>query len=70
MTEIFDSIFHKRYVDGSGVAIDKGEPFVPKNEVRGQTYDDILAEYRAYVGDSEAELPEDIIEGLRKLGKI
>ncbi len=70
MTEQFDSRFHKRYVDGSGVVIDKGEPFVSKNEVRGQTYEEILAEYRAYVGDSKAELPQEVLEELRRQGKI
>ncbi len=69
MTE-FDSIFHKHYVDGSGVVIDKGEPYRPKNEIKGQTYEEILAEYRAYVHDPKAELPEEILEELRKQGKI
>ena len=69
MTE-YDSIFHKRYVDGSGVVIDKGEPYVPKNEVKGQTYEEILAEYRVYVNDPQAELPTEIMGELKRLGKI
>ncbi len=70
MTEIYESAFHKRYVDGSGIVIDKGEPYRPKNEIKGQTYEEILVEYRAYVHDPKAELPVEILEELRKQGKI
>ncbi len=70
MTEQFDSIFHKRYVDGSGVVIDKGAPFVPKNEIKGQTYDELLAEYRTYMNDPKAEFTEEMLVDLRRLGKI
>lgn len=70
MTEIYDSAFHKRYVDGSGIVIDKGVPLPLKNEIKPQTYDEILADYRRYVGDQNAELPEEILAELKKLGKI
>lgn len=42
----------------------------PENKVEPQTYDDILKEYRMYVRDSNAELPAEIIEELKKLGKV
>lgn len=72
MTEkkVFDSNFHRWYVGGEGEVKLSESPFSPKNEVVGQTYNEILAEYRAYVGDSEAQLPQDIMEELRRLGKI
>lgn len=70
MTEIYDSTFHKRYVDGSGIVIDKGAPLPLKNEIKPQTYEEILADYRRYVGDQNAELPEEILGELKKLGKI
>ncbi len=70
MTEIFDSIFHKRYVDGSGVVIDKGVPFTPKNEVKGQTYDELLADYRRYMRNPKAEFTQEMLEELARLGKI
>lgn len=70
MAEQFDSIFHKRYVDGSGVVIDKGTSIVPKNEIRPQSYGDLLAEYRRYMNDPKAEFTQEILEELTKLGKI
>jgi hypothetical protein len=42
----------------------------PENKVEPQTYEDILKEYRMYVKDPQAELPADIMEELRKLGKV
>lgn len=41
----------------------------PENKVEPKSYEDILAEYRWYVRDPKAELPADIVEELRKLGK-
>lgn len=41
-----------------------------ENKVRPQTYEEILALYRAYVHDPEAELPESVLEDLRRLGKL
>lgn len=70
MIDKYDSNFHKRYLDGSGVVIDKGAPYAPKNEIRGQTYEDILAEYRMYMNDPKAEFTEEMLEELRRLGKI
>ncbi len=72
MTEkrVFDSNFHRWYVGGEGEVSLGREPFKPKNEVKGKSYEEVLAEYRVYIGDSEAELPQDIVEELRRLGKI
>lgn len=70
MTEIFDSNFHKRYLDGSGVVIDKGAPYTPRNEIKGQSYEDLLAEYRMYMNDPSAEFTEEMLVELRRLGKI
>lgn len=72
MTEkrVFDSNFHRWYVGGEGEVNLGSEPFKPKNEVMGKSYEDVLAEYRAYVGDSEAQLPQEIMDELRRLGKI
>lgn len=70
MTEIYDSEFHRRYVHGSGEVADKPVLFVPKNEVKGQTYDELLAEYRLYMNDPKAEFTQEMLEELAKLGKI
>lgn len=67
----FDSKFHKFYV-GGGEGVIEDKPFVeiPRQEVRPQTLADVLAEYRAYVKDSKAELPAAIMDELRLQGKI
>lgn len=72
MTEkrVFDSNFHRWYVGGEGEVSMGREPFRPKNEAKGMSYDDVLAAYRAYVRDPEADLPEEILAELRKFGKI
>lgn len=41
-----------------------------ENKVEPQTYEDILKFYRVYVNDPKAELPEEVIEELKKIGKI
>ncbi len=41
-----------------------------ENKIEPQTYEDILKEYRMYVKDPKAELPEELLKELRKLGKI
>jgi hypothetical protein len=41
-----------------------------ENKVEPQTYEDLLKVYRAYMHDPEAEFPEEVLEELRKLGKI
>lgn len=39
-------------------------------EIQPRTLEDILEEYRRYVNDPKAELPEIVLTELRKLGKI
>ena len=41
----------------------------PTNEIRPITFEEILAEYRRYVGDPEAQMPEEMKKQLRDLGK-
>lgn len=62
MSEIFESKFHKNYVGGVGEIV---EPIKPsrvetRNQVRPTTYEEVLLEYRRYIGDMDAELPENI----------
>lgn len=67
----FESKFHKQYVGGEGVVEDKGFVNLDKNdEIIPEKIEDILREYRKYVNDPKAELPEAIVEELRMLGKI
>lgn len=67
----FESAFHKRYVGGEGVIEERPLASMgPKNELPVVTYEDILEEYRRYIGDSKAELPAEVLEELVKLGKI
>lgn len=72
MTEkrVFDSNFHKWYVGGEGEVNLRSESFKPKNEIKVQTYDELLADYRRYMRNPKAEFTEEILEELRKLGKI
>ena len=72
MTEkrVFDSNFHKWYVGGEGEVNLGSEPFKSKNEIKGQIYDELLAEYRMYMNDPKAEFTEEMLEELAKLGKI
>lgn len=42
----------------------------PENKVEVQSYEDLLAFYRVYVNDPKAEFPPEIVEELRKQGKI
>jgi len=41
----------------------------PVNEIRSISFEEILAEYRRYVDDPEAKLPEEMKKQLRYLGK-
>jgi len=61
MTEKFDSAFHKKYVGGDGGVEERQPQEFPKNKVERISYDQVLAEYRAYVGDPEAELPGELL---------
>ncbi len=69
MTEIFEDIFHKKYVGGVGEVREKPVQ-VSDLVLRGQTPEDVLAEYRWYMRDANAQLPEVILEELRTQGKI
>jgi len=71
MTEkIFESKFHKWYVGGEGVIVEK--PFVDIRQERLPVidYESILSFYRMYVNDPKAELPGEILEKLKSYGKI
>jgi hypothetical protein len=48
----------------------ENKTYWPENKVEPQTYEDILKEYRMYVNDPKAELPADIVEELKKFGKV
>ena len=68
--EKFENKFHKKYVSGEG-KIEEGKPNRLVTEIyRGMSYEDVLAEYRRYVKDPKAKLPEKIMEFLRITGKI
>ncbi len=41
-----------------------------ENKVEPQTYEDLLKQYRVYVNDPKAEFPPEILEELKKQGKI
>lgn len=69
MAEKFDNKFHKKYVGGQG-EVEEKETIYPSTEYRVHTYEDILEEYRWYVGDPTAELPEEIVRQLEVSGKL
>jgi hypothetical protein len=62
MTEkIFESAFHKRYVGGAGDVVVKQVTNEPvKKRTRETTEEEVLSEYRRYIGDPSAELPEAV----------
>ena len=72
MTEkrICDSNFEKKYLgltDDEAVVEEKNA--VSGGEVKIQkTLQDVIDEYRWYMRDPEAELPEEIMEDLKKMG--
>lgn len=66
----FDSKFHKMYVGGEGEVIETPLHTTTSMEIQPRTLEDILEEYRRYVNDPKAELPEIVLTELRKLGKI
>ncbi len=66
-----ESKFHKWYVGGEGEVEER--PLVelaPSHTLRAITLEEVLAEYRNYVRDPKAELPEILVEELRKIGQI
>ena len=62
MINLFESTFHKQYVGGAGEVVEK--PMIPREStiLIGHSYEEILAEYRRYVGDSSAELPGEVLD--------
>lgn len=70
MTETFENIFHKRYVGGVGEVKEKPLPRQVEVPLRARTYEDVLAEYRWYMRDKTAELPDEIMEELVKQGMV
>ncbi len=64
MTEKFESIFHKRYVGGQGEVceMEKQNREKKKETAVMTTLEDVLFEYRKYVNDPKAELPEIIMD--------
>lgn len=61
----FETEFHKRYVGGEGEVAEKEKPKSVAGTIRGMSYEDVLAEYRWYVRDSEAELPKEVEKQLQ-----
>ncbi|EKD52619.1 MAG: hypothetical protein ACD_61C00288G0001 [uncultured bacterium] len=68
--EKFDSQFHKKYVGGEGpIMEDARKPVTIDTTYGGISIQDVLSDYRRYVGDPTAELPEEILEELIMAGK-
>jgi hypothetical protein len=69
--EKFDNKFHLEYVSGEGVVKESLQrAATSESTFRGMTFEDILAEYRWYVGDPTAELPEEVMDRLIITGKV
>jgi hypothetical protein len=67
----YDNRFHKWYVGEQGdVQVEERVVEISSGGLITEDYETVLAEYRAYVRDSKAELPKEVIETLRLLGKI
>lgn len=63
MTEIFKSEFHKRYVGGEGRVEDGPIVLISPEKVfaKPTTLAEVEKEYRWYMNDPEAVLPQDIV---------
>lgn len=61
MAVIFESEFHKKYVGGEGEVVESPLKVESSKVVKGMSKEDLLAEYRKYVNDPKAELPEGLI---------
>lgn len=72
MTEKFESQFHKRYVGGEGEVEEKPIILISPNRsvIRPTTLEEVEDEYRRYVGDMTAELPEEVRRAFLALKKI
>ena len=64
MAEKFESAFHKWYVRGEGEVEEKSINLIsPITECRKAiTLEEVEAEYRRYLRDSEAQLPQEIMK--------
>jgi hypothetical protein len=61
MTEKFESKFHQRYVGGQGEVVEDERPVIEvKVTIPQTTREQVLEEYRKYIRDPKAELPEEI----------
>lgn len=66
----FDSKFHKSYVGGEGEVVDKSWIRLEGIRMEAMSFEEIREEYRRYVNDPSAELPEPLLEELRVQGKV
>jgi hypothetical protein len=58
---IFESAFHKRYVGGEGEVVEELPRVLDgQHKISPTTEEEVLAGYRRYIGDPEAELPDEI----------
>ena len=58
---IFESAFHKKYVGGEGEVDDSPKSITEDRPmIRTMTEAEVLRDYRKYVGDPSAELPEEV----------
>lgn len=62
MTEIYDSRFHRWYVGGTGAIAEEPSVMELRNSAGRVTIEQILEEYRWYVGDPTAELPKEMMK--------
>jgi hypothetical protein len=61
VNNIYESEFHRRYVGGvGGMIMEEDINFMKPIILPEITEDEVLAEYRKYVGDPEAQLPEEV----------
>ncbi len=61
--QVFESRFHRWYVGGEGLVVEKPLPErADKGVDRKERYLQVLAEFRRYVRDSEAILPDEVLE--------
>ncbi|KKT36631.1 MAG: hypothetical protein UW26_C0042G0004 [Candidatus Collierbacteria bacterium GW2011_GWF1_44_12] len=68
--QTFQSEFHRRYVGGEGEVVERPMAVLSTRVIDAKTYQDVLSEYRWYMRDPKAELPEEIVEILKTIGKV
>ncbi len=62
MTEKFESKFHRWYVGGHGEIEEKPLASESRATIRRITLEEVLGQYRKYVNDPSAELPDSVIQ--------